>query len=589
MLLDLTNKNIKAINSKELEDFVDPEAFANCETIDLSSNQIEQIDPEAFFVLCQFERLKTLNLGNNKIKQVFTETRAESGVLLSSRIEELNLSSNKLTSIAENGLIGFAKLTRLNLSGNQIESFELSSETYKAICELENLKILDLSCNRIKSNSVEKMKPRADDQLPRLFSKSMRSLNLSKNLLTLLTEDIGFEGFINLSELDLSGNKIKIPKEENSQVKFKKLSRLSALNLSSNLIVNLYDFTLRNLTNLQSVNLADNQMNYVHARAFSSARQSLTRVDLSQNNLVSVPSGIFEGMQNIRMVDYSRNKLERFNKPHEFKALERLEVLDLSSNNFKIFYRESFENMRDEARINLTGNKYREPFDFGNKFADLIFKIEDTVNLRSINECPLVIGHVLNKKERTVKELKNELRKIQSEHSVLDYLIAEMKVPSSFLLNIINFIQLTARLLKIPREGVKKAISIRRASTFEALCENEEVNVEALSFMLRNNQCELDHEYIKYFRTAFSQRNESTAFCILDFMLDSRMTLTKELWALFYQNKWWNGFERVLDHCQTPSGFHFSLLELEFDRIERVKRRESGKSKSFLLFIFYLL
>ncbi len=140
-------------------------SLVNIETINLSANQIEEIDPEAFTSL---KKLTSLNLSKQRIKK-FALT------FVPDCLEHLDLSDNLLDSIEDTdsaeGLPVFKKLLTLDLSDNEIESL-----TSKAFSNLLALRSLNLGLNRE---------------------------------LTDLPEDL-FSGLCNLRELDLTMTSVRV-------------------------------------------------------------------------------------------------------------------------------------------------------------------------------------------------------------------------------------------------------------------------------------------------------------------------------------------------------------------------------------------
>ncbi|MDW8273524.1 MAG: leucine-rich repeat domain-containing protein [Chitinophagales bacterium] len=250
----------------------------------LRGNQITSL-PECFGRLIALERLDLGGLPfanrNNRIERLpvsFSQL---------SNLTWLNLHANKLTSLEP--IEGCKKLEYLNVSTNELEVFP------PQLCELRNLKNLDLSLNRITG-------------IPVCIGKmaSLEYLNMN-----------GF--FFNTPERKLK----TIPRE------ICRLEKLNTLSLKDNVIDSLPS-CIGQLKNLEHLDLRDNLLSSLPDSIIY--LRKLKKLLLKANELSSIPTEIYK-LDALREFDLSMNPRLDFEKVFELlKKMQRLEILDLSYN-----------------------------------------------------------------------------------------------------------------------------------------------------------------------------------------------------------------------------------------------------------------
>lgn len=151
------------------------------------------------------------------------------------KLEVLNLSSNKITSIHENALRGLINLRVLKLSRNHLQKFRL--RTFENTPQLEELVLNNNQIETIEDGTL---------QLPHL-----KRLDLSYNKLKELKNM--FQNCRNLEYLDIRSNHITLIKRSIYQ-----LNRLQYLNLDNNRIVDIYFRGLVRLQALEHLSLENN-------------------------------------------------------------------------------------------------------------------------------------------------------------------------------------------------------------------------------------------------------------------------------------------------------------------------------------------
>ncbi|GAB3508629.1 COR domain-containing protein [Spirosoma knui] len=209
-----------------------PIELKDCErmrTLDLFGNSIQRI-PDWFYNL---KGLEHLSLKNNSFKEIPTI------VFTLENIKSLNFAENQISELNDNIFVNLMNVEKVDISYNIIESIP-----YKNI-DYPKCKILNLQGNQL-------------ENFPTVISqvKSLKKLLLSENKISSV-EDNAFEGFENLTELDLSFNELTyLPSS------LGKLTKLKKLNLSGNRI-QLLPKEFENLTSLEVLGLDGNPMERV--------------------------------------------------------------------------------------------------------------------------------------------------------------------------------------------------------------------------------------------------------------------------------------------------------------------------------------
>lgn len=152
------------------------------------------------------------------------------------KLDVLNLSWNKITSIHENGFKGLANLRVLKLNRNHLQKFRL--RTFENTPQLEELLLNNNHIEAIEDGTL---------QLPHL-----KRLDLSHNKLNELS-NLLFQNCRNLEYLDLRSNRITMIKRSMYQ-----LNRLQYLNLDNNRIVDMYFRAVVRLQSLEHLSIENN-------------------------------------------------------------------------------------------------------------------------------------------------------------------------------------------------------------------------------------------------------------------------------------------------------------------------------------------
>lgn len=292
-----------------------PEVFNNLRqlrVLDLSDNTINDIPRHIFYGLGS---LIELNISQNKLYllpfQAFESMTLVEVIDLSynllvsfldnfflhnMRLKVLQLHHNNLRVINKNSLYGLKELHTLDLSHNQIKHVDRN-----AFDTLDGLRYLHLENNQIEELA----------SIVFLSLKQLVTLNLSNNPILQLP-------------LGIFANQYKLNTLHMDNTRIKRLSNwinsASNATINKNILQNLNEVSLRNSTNLKSVE-----------SCFFYNLPNIKRLFITNSELTFLPKGI-EEMSQINELDLSNNHLEFI--PEGLKHLINLNVLNLLNNDF---------------------------------------------------------------------------------------------------------------------------------------------------------------------------------------------------------------------------------------------------------------
>lgn len=408
-LYDLRNLTIRThnINWPAFNLEIDARAFVNTtnlERLDLSMNNIWSL-PENLF--CALNGLRFLNISGNRLQDIndfgfrekghqqqqqptaATTTSQQQNKTTRTNcvldLEILDVSFNHFVLLPANAFGTLKRLRYLKVDNN-----ELSMVADKALEGLKNLKMVDMSSNKIvalpselfrdqqhrieeiylQNNSISVLSPDLFSNLTQL-----QALDLSTNQLTSAWINKNtFKGLIRLVLLDLSYNKInKLDPEI-----FTDLFSLQVLNLRSNQLDNLAADTFALLNNLHKLYLSHNRIKYldayslnqlyalselaidnniltgVHPEAFRNC-SALEKLHLNGNELTKVPLAL-KDMRFLQEVDLGENLITVLEEPG-FRGMHNLKGLRLISNRIENITRKAFTDLPSLQILNLARNK----------------------------------------------------------------------------------------------------------------------------------------------------------------------------------------------------------------------------------------
>ncbi|KAK2726825.1 chaoptin-like [Artemia franciscana] len=274
--------------------------------LDLSSNQIKNIDENAFRNL---EKLEELDLKQNCISEISSRVMR---TLVN--VKHLNLQGNDFTSVREDSFAAPLAVETLDLSDNYIVSIENRS--------FRNLTLI-------------------------------RQLNLSSNKLFELKDD-AFYGLDQLEDLDISNNLF----HSFPSAALRRLSNLKSLNISGNLFDDIEGFTKLTINSLEILDLSRNSIRRIHNGSFMSAPK-LRILNLGANSIRKVEGGCFSGLESLESLTLDDNSI--FSVPTAaLENLPRLKILSLSQNRIGVISSSTFEGLSKLYELNLSYNLIRE-------------------------------------------------------------------------------------------------------------------------------------------------------------------------------------------------------------------------------------
>ncbi|XP_034936923.1 leucine-rich repeat-containing protein 15-like [Chelonus insularis] len=217
--------------------------------------------PDAFDAL---ENLQELDISHNPLSDAFVKLLKPL-----TQLEYLDMSYCSLGHVGNNTLAQMTDLKKLILSGNNLHNLE--QNLFRNLTRLESL---DLS----NCNLTTPLDPKVFGS-DRIYS--------------------------SIIELKLSGNPLTIPKE--GPLLPKQLLSVETIDLSNCNITTLNENIFSNNKNLTQLNLSGNKLSRVEDLAFLKKLRRLQRLDLSNNNLTTIHKGVFEQNKHLTTLNLAGN------------------------------------------------------------------------------------------------------------------------------------------------------------------------------------------------------------------------------------------------------------------------------------------
>lgn len=284
---------------------------------------------------CDFNELQHLNISENKIShlpsQIFSQLPCLISVDLSSNLinsvnqaafnnisstlEIIDLSFNKILTFNESSLIYLNINVTLNLESNLINKFVQIPENYldHSRLKMKHLNLHNNILNNFQSSNVEIKDLNLSNNHLRTFTitKEMIKVNLKNNNIT----QILFNRNVKIESLNLSGNKLS----KKSLHGLKEAARLKQLDISNNELEGLHSNTFANLNVLEELNLAASGLKNLSSQLLAH-QNNLKILNVSCNNLKIIDINLFNTMKNLEILDISGNrwiKLDNFKNVRE--------------------------------------------------------------------------------------------------------------------------------------------------------------------------------------------------------------------------------------------------------------------------------
>lgn len=300
---------------------------------------------ESFLEANYFQRFSTLTeltLHNCKLLRIpgnaFEGLRELKKLFI--RSKNYDWSPNKNLELSLGTFNGLRELQTLDLGENNLKI--IPSDVF---CPLDNLQVLNVTHNRIKS--VDRL------GFGRNCGTGLRSLDLSNNEIKSLTDESEITGLRRLQELRLQHNNIT----DISGETFNGLISLRILNISYNNLQSIPEGTFANLKELREIYLNNNLL-YELARGVFHRLEQLLVLDLSNNQLSSahIDGGTFIGLIRLVILNLSNNALTRIDGK-TFKDLFFLQILDLRNNSIGYIEENTFLPLYNLHTLNLAENR----------------------------------------------------------------------------------------------------------------------------------------------------------------------------------------------------------------------------------------
>lgn len=357
--IECSKKNVQSYQNKQMIDAI---RFENCQlyhipyrtfkaypylrVLNISQLTLDSLQPEH---LKGSKRAWELLAGNNALNEIPGFLFANAG-----SVKTVDLSYNQIHQIDAQSFIGASELNKLDLTSNQIEVLSAC-----AFGSLVNLTHMNLSYNKINQihsyafiglkvlyhldlshNMITVLKDLTFANLSRLMQ-----LQLSYNQIYQI-ESYAFATAHSLMRLDLSHNNIT-----DEQI-FDNLYNLLHLDLSHNPINELGIGTFANLVKLEHLDLGHTNLTTIELGTFSYQR-GLISLDLSENNLKSFDFGLFlPAFRYMELLYLDGNQLSDMNG-FTNSLFPRLNSLGITNNKFNCSYLKKFMRSVDWEQIRL--------------------------------------------------------------------------------------------------------------------------------------------------------------------------------------------------------------------------------------------
>ncbi|KAK3603045.1 hypothetical protein CHS0354_015736 [Potamilus streckersoni] len=264
--------------------------------LDLSHNKIDSIENDTFTGIT--DTLLFLNLAVNRIG--YNINIRESLNFLTSQnwtnLEQLSLDYNKLDTFLEGPFRTMSNLRYLTL-----ESCQLSSISSRLLQGLQNLHTLDLSQNRISDISVNAFVHTPQLKDLRLYEQNHKfSKDLAINFPPAAVKIVR----TSLTHLNIEQNLVNV--SEIWEI-IELLTNLEELKLRSTNLVTVPDFVFRYHTQLQVLDLSENQITSFDQKSFHGLKDNLTSLSLANNNLTTIDECVFKNFSKLNYLYLTGN------------------------------------------------------------------------------------------------------------------------------------------------------------------------------------------------------------------------------------------------------------------------------------------
>ncbi|XP_052061117.1 leucine-rich repeat-containing protein 15-like [Mytilus californianus] len=302
--------------------------FQQLKYLIFSDNNIQNIDPGSFD---QLPNLFVLDLRNNKLQTIGSNILSAQTIL-----SRLYLQNNDIESIHPDAFRNLFLLKELHLQRNKLTTLPLT--VFRDMPMLTSLNLFD--------NKLEFL---ADDTFSGLIS--LRKLFLQNNVISNLSQK-ALHGLSKVRALYIHGNRIL----GIEKIHFDGLrSSIQILNISDNQIAEIKQDTFKDMYNLKTLDLTNNEIHVIEN--FSFELLSLDNLLLQGNSLTHLWKTYFTGAKKIMCLDISYNKLTDISNDAFDSLQNSIRILKLNNNQIKHIHVGMFRGMKYLQELNLANNQ----------------------------------------------------------------------------------------------------------------------------------------------------------------------------------------------------------------------------------------
>ena len=263
----------------------------------------------------RFQRLERLSLINCGIPSISQSARLRS-------LQHLDLHGNHIDHLYMTTFAGLTSLELLDLSHNRLSN--LPSGVFNLI---KKLKYLNLAHNHITDLAASLL----------LGPKNLHTLQLDGNKITAKQINEQFSDAKSLQRLEI--NDCGLGDDGISMLKLTRIENLKRLGVAGNNLTKVPSSTLRNLPNLETIDLSGNRIRSLEPCSFCSC--NITEILLGHNLLgiddTAISPEAFADTK-IMSIDLSFNYFDQFDASVLGSAQNSIRILDLSGNNLGGFH-----------------------------------------------------------------------------------------------------------------------------------------------------------------------------------------------------------------------------------------------------------
>jgi len=306
----------------------DLKGLIELQELDLSSNSLTTLNGSVFMDLTG---LTTLKLDNNDLTQI-------PRFPMSLSVTKLTMANNHVGSISMSAMTGMAELTLLDLSSNDI--FRIANGSFPRGSKLTHLNLNDNKIVAIDKGSMGNLT-------------LLDTLKVNKNKLSELPVQV-FQGMNRLKTLELMRNKIKVIKA----MTFNRLESLTTLKLKRNQISLLNDAAFYELPELTNLHLDHNDISNITMNWLYGLK-TLKQLSLGHNKIPKIDENAWKECERLEKLDLGHNRLGSLNRT-SLLYLGHLQHLKLDHNHISSIHDGAFRHLPELTILELASNKIAE-------------------------------------------------------------------------------------------------------------------------------------------------------------------------------------------------------------------------------------